>query len=88
MLAGEDRSPGIAHGISSPEKAECERLPTPRPAGILGIQRLLAEVAEWQTQRIQNPPRLTPRVGSTPTFGNPKKHAASTLAACFFVFAE
>lgn len=28
-----------------------------------------AEVAEWQTRRTQNPVRLTPREGSTPSLG-------------------
>ena len=33
-----------------------------------GLDR--AEVAEWQTRRIQNSLGFTARVGSSPTFGN------------------
>jgi hypothetical protein len=64
----------ILKAKSLPILADSFRLPGCRRLGVgdmLTSHRLPAEVAEWQTQRIQNPPRLTPRVGSTPTFGNP-----------------
>lgn len=48
-----------------------------RPRSGLQILQNNAGVAKWQTRRIQNPVRVIPRVGSSPTSGtekNQQKH--------------